>query len=118
MTTRKDGKKHPIFLLHLPKCENSKKKNFKLTSLFKIKVSVEAHRPLRETAKCWNCQGFFHLAKYCFLPTRCVGCGLNNDLRECPTKNDDSKEPPPLPIRCNCNGRGTIEITKAEKTTQ
>lgn len=102
MTSRKDGKKHPLFLLHLLYYKISRKM-FKLTSLFKIRLSFEAYRPLHKAVQCWNCQGFFHLAQDCFLPPQCVCCGINHGSWECLTKNDTSNEENLL--YCNCNGK-------------
>lgn len=75
------GHKLPIFLVQIsPESNINKLKNIKAI-LYRCVKWEHVRRP--EIPQCRNCQGFFHSAANCYLPTRCVKCNLDHERGKC-----------------------------------
>lgn len=80
-TSVKNGYNLPIFLVQVtPESNVNQLKNIKALFYRCIKWE-QVRRP--EIPQCRNCQGFFHSAANCFLPTKCVKCNQDHEKGKC-----------------------------------
>jgi hypothetical protein len=79
----------PLFLVTLPRTENSKN-IFKLTNLYNIIIKVEAYRTQNGLTQCHNCQQFGHVWANCKQPPRCLWCGRGHLHKDCPEKETEN----------------------------
>jgi hypothetical protein len=91
-----------ICLVIMSMDENAKN-IFDTTSLFFVKVSVEAFRRVGP-AQCFACQRFGHGTVNCEHALRCVKCAGAHKASDCPK----TREQPPL--CCNCGGEHTANF--------
>jgi hypothetical protein len=87
----------PLFLVTLPRTENSKN-IFKLNNLCNIIIKVEAYRTQNGLTQCYNCQQFGHVWANCKQPPRCLWCGRGHLHKDCPEKDIQNSSP----SCCNC----------------
>lgn len=80
----------PIFLVQVTATSNISKLKAIKTLLYRC-ISWE---PLKreEIQQCRNCQGFFHSAANCYLPTKCVKCEKNHEKGKCHISKDTNLE--------------------------
>jgi hypothetical protein len=64
----------PLFLVTLPRTTKSSEL-FKLSSLRRIFIKVEAYKTHNILTQCFNCQTFGHVWANCKQPPRCLWCG-------------------------------------------
>ena len=84
------GYKLPIFMVQIsPESDINKLKQIK-TLLYRVIQWEILRRP--EITQCRNCQGFFHSAANCFLPTKCVKCNNNHERGKCGIKEARKEE--------------------------
>lgn len=102
MTSRKDKRIIPLFLLHLSRDELSQK-IYKLRALFHFRVNIEPHRPPKKTTRCFKCQNFLNHANFCFLDPKCVCCDEEQDSYSCSRKNAKNTDTVTKPTCTNCN---------------
>lgn len=75
------GIKLPMFLVQVsPETNINKLKNIK-TLLYRTIKWEQVRKP--EIPQCRNCQGFFHSAANCYLPSRCVKCNMDHERGKC-----------------------------------
>ena len=83
------GTSLPIFMVQVMPNSNIKElKNIK-TIMHRMIYWERLRRP--EIPQCRNCQGYFHSAANCFLPSKCVKCSLQHEKGKCPMTGDDDK---------------------------
>lgn len=80
----------PIFMVQVsPNSNINEVKNIKRL-LHRCIYWERLRRP--EIPQCRNCQGYFHSAANCFLPTKCVKCNLQHEKGNCQQiSNEDDK---------------------------
>lgn len=49
-------------------------------------ILIETYNSKSKTYQCYNCQLYGHTSSGCCLPTKCVKCGNNHRLEDCPVK--------------------------------
>lgn len=101
MTSRKDKRILPLFLLH-PSNDQLSQKTFKLRALFHFSVNIEAYVSPKKAMQCFKCQKFFHHAILCFLDPRCVRCSEAHDSYSWSRKNATNTENDTKPNCSNC----------------
>lgn len=77
----KEGYKLPIFMIQIsPESDVNLLKQIKVL-LYRVVEWEMLRRP--DITQCRNCQGFFHSASNCFLPTKCVKCNNSHEKGKC-----------------------------------
>lgn len=71
--------------------------NFYNVTSFPVVEEGVPNNDTKEITQCYKCQGFWHTANYCKHSCRCVRCGENHVVDNCPRPKNN-------PICCNCGG--------------
>lgn len=93
--------KLPLYLVTLE--NNLKSKEiFNLNSIQNLVIKIEAYNPQVRLRQCYRCQSFGHVLSGCQREPRCVKCGKNHLITNCPFKGENF-----TPKCTNCNGDHT-----------
>lgn len=89
-TTRKsvqNSEKLPIYMVQLSPDSNVNK--LKTITGIQHRCVKWEHLKRPEISQCRNCQGFFHSAANCYLPSKCVKCNEKHEKGKCGLKEGD-----------------------------
>lgn len=76
-------------------------------------ILIETYNPKSKTYQCYNCQLYGHTSSGCCLPTKCVKCGNNHRLEDCPVKG-----PSVAPTCANCGESHTANYRQCNIALQ
>ncbi|KFM56520.1 Nucleic-acid-binding protein from transposon X-element, partial [Stegodyphus mimosarum] len=112
MTRRRNGEvtKLPLFLISLPKNDKSKE-IYNERYLCDMKIKFKEYLGRQGPLQCFRCQGFNHTQAGCNYAPKCVRCGNEHYVKDCPDRNNPEK-----PLFCvNCGGSHTSSFRGCEK---
>ena len=81
---KKTSEPLPVWVLTFTKTNTLQDKLKNLNALFHIRIRMEKYRGIQGVRQCFNCQGFGHVANLCNKRAKCVRCGENHKLTDCP----------------------------------
>ena len=84
---KKTSEPLPVWVLTFTKTDTLQDKLKTLNALFHIRIRLEKYRGIQGVRQCFNCQGFGHVANLCNKRAKCVRCGENHKLSDCPNTN-------------------------------